>query len=124
MIKSIVLALVTGATALGAANAHAGGVSWSVGIHTPVVGTVISNRPAYYEPAYYAPDYGAYAPVYAPAPVYRVVPPPVAYYPAPVVYHRPVPVLYPRYYHGYARHPGWRHGHGHRHWHGGHGGHH
>jgi hypothetical protein len=111
MIKSVVLALVTSTAALGATSAHAGGVSWSVGINTPVVGTVISNRPASY-----GPGYGVYAPVpvYAPAPVY--VAPPVAYYPAPVVYEGPV--LYPRYYgYGYVGHPGWRHGH--RHWHGG-----
>jgi len=111
MIKSVVLALVTSTAALGATSAHAGGVSWSVGINTPVVGTVISNGPAYY-----GPGYGVYAPVpvYAPAPVY--VAPPVAYYPAPVVYEGPV--LYPRYYgYGYVGHPGWRHGH--RHWHGG-----
>ena len=104
MIKSAFLALVTTAATLGAPSAHAGGVSWSIGINAPVVGAVISNGPAYgsyYEPAYgpvYAP-----VPVYERAPVYRVAPP-VAYYPEPI-YYRSEPVVYPRYY------PGWRHGH-------------
>lgn len=117
MIKSAVLALATTAAALCAAPAHAGGVSWSIGINTPPVSTVISNGSGYYGHGYrggygrgYGPGYGrvyAPAPVYhAPAPVYRV-PPRVAYYPPAVVY-RPVPVVYPRYY------PGWRHGHGRR----------
>jgi hypothetical protein len=117
MIKSLVLAAATTAGVLGAGSAHAG-VSWSIGINTPVVGTVVSGGPAYYGPGY------GYGRVYAPAPVYRVAPP-VAYYPVPAysaaystaypvtysapypVYYRPVPVVYPRYY------PAWRHGHGH-----------
>ncbi|MEP7100069.1 MAG: hypothetical protein ABI781_06140 [Burkholderiales bacterium] len=102
MIKSLVLAAVTAAGALGANSANAG-VSWSVGIDTPVVGTVVSGGPGYYRsgygPGYYRP---AYRRVYAPVPVYRVAPP-VAYYPAPI-YYRPAPVVYPRYY------PAWRHG--------------
>ena len=125
MIKSLVLAAVTAAGALGATSANAG-ISWSVNVNTPFVGTVISGAPGYYDPGYYDagsydPGYGRmYAPaaVYGPAPVYRVRPtvayyppapyyPPVAYYPPAVVY-RPVPVAYPRYY------PGWRHGHDHR----------
>jgi hypothetical protein len=101
MIKSLVFAAVTAAGALGATSANAG-VSWSVNINTPVVGTVVSGGPGYYGHGYgrvYAP-----APVYdAPAPVYRLRPP-VAYYPPAVVY-RPLPLVYPRYY------PGWRHGH-------------
>jgi hypothetical protein len=118
MIKSVVLALVTSTAALGATSAHAGGVAWSIGINTPVVGTVISNQPTYYDPGYrvYAP-----VPVYAPAPVYAA---PVAYYPpAPVVYERyERPVMYRRYEayehgYGYVGHRGWRHGH--RHWHDG-----
>jgi hypothetical protein len=104
MIKSLVLAAVTAVGAMGATSANAG-VSWSVNVNTPVVGTVVSSGPGYYGHGYrhgygrvYAP-----APVYAPVPIYRARPP-VAYYPPAVVY-RPVPVVYPRYY------PGWRHGH-------------
>jgi len=99
MIKSLVLAAVTTLGALGAGSANAG-VSWSVNVNTPVVGTVVSGGPGYYGHGY---RHG-YGRVYAPAPVY--VP---AYYPAyyaPAVVYRPVPVVYPRYY------PGWRHGHG------------
>ncbi len=115
MIKSLVLAAVTAAGALGATSADAG-VSWSVNVNTPVVGTVISGGPDYYGRGYhhgydrvYAP-----APVYVPAPVYRVRPP-VAYYPPAVVY-RPSPVVYPRYYSGHdpVYHAGWRHRHGRR----------
>ena len=98
MIKSLVLAAVTTAGALGATSANAG-VSWSVNVNTPIVGTVISGGPGYYG---YGDGYG-YGRVYAPAPVYRVRPP-VAYYPPAVVY-SPVPVVYPRYY------PGWHHEH-------------
>lgn len=106
MIKSAFLALATTAATLAAGSAHAGGVSWSIGINTPIVGTVISNAPVYgvaYGPVY-APEpyYDEPAPVYAPVPVYRAAPP-VAYYPR-ETYYRPVPVVYPRYY------PGWRHG--------------
>ena len=102
MIKSLVLAAVTAAGALGTGSANAG-VSWSIGINTPVVGTVVSGGPGHYGRGY---DRPGYASVYAPAPVYRVAPP-VAYYPAPV-YYRPAPVFYPRYYRGW-------HGH-YRHW--------
>lgn len=109
MLKSVVLALATAAAALGATSAHAGGVSWSIGINTPVIGTLISNAPVYYEPAY-APAYAPAAvyapvPVYAPAPVYRAVPR-GAYYPPTVVY-APVPVVYPRFYPRVGA--GWRH---------------
>jgi hypothetical protein len=96
MIKSAFIAVLATAATLGAGSAHAGGVSWSIGINTPVVGSVISNAP-----------YPYYGPVYAPAPVYESVPVyrdvPQAYYPG-QVYYRPVPVAYPRY------EPGWRHG--------------
>ena len=102
MIKSLVLAAVTTVGALGATSANAG-VSWSVNVNTPVVGTVISGGPGYYD--------DGYARVYAPAPVYRVRAP-IAYYPPAVVY-RPLPVVYPRYYPGYypGYRAGWRHGH-------------
>ena len=123
MIKSLVLAVATAAGALGATTAHAGGVSWSIGINTPVIGTVISNAPRYYRPAYepvydrvYEPVYeSAYEPAYAPVPVYRNAPiyeapvpvyrsaPRVAYYP-PAVVVRPLPIVYPR-----IVEPGWRH---------------
>ncbi|MES2100520.1 MAG: hypothetical protein V4569_11920 [Pseudomonadota bacterium] len=101
MIKSLVLAAVTTAGALVATSANAG-VSWSVNVNTPIVGTVISGGPGYYG---YGDGYD-YGRVYAPAPVYRVRPP-VAYYPQAVVY-SPVPVVYPRYYPSYRA--GWRHG--------------
>ncbi len=125
MIKSLVLAAVTVAGALGATSANAG-VSWSVNIVTPVVGAVVSDGTGYYEHGYrqgHGREYGrvyAPAPVYVPAPIYHARPP-VAYYP-PAVMYRPVPVVHPRYY------PGWRPGHdrweGHRHGgHRGHGGH-
>jgi hypothetical protein len=108
--KSFAAALVAIASTLGAGAAHAGGhVSWSIGINTPIVGTVVTNAPVYYEPApvYYqpAPVYYQPAPVYAPAPVYVSTPvyraaPQVAYYPRYGAHYRPVPVAYPRYYRG------------------------
>ena len=89
MKKQIPLVLATAACALGTGAAHAGTVFWSIGISAPVVGTVISNAPAYYPqpaPAYYPePAY------YYPAPVY-VTPPRVVY--------RPPVVIAPRPYHG------------------------
>ncbi len=118
MIKSLVLAAVTTVGALVAPSANAG-VSWSVNLNTPIVGTVISGGPGYYGSGYgrgYDRVYGP-EPVYAPAPVYyHRAPPPVAYYPPRVIY-APVPVVYPRYSPGYRA--GWRHGHDRR-W-GGHG---
>ena len=103
MIKSAFLALITTAATLGAGSAHAHGVAWSIGINTPIVGTVISNAPVYArgDAPVYAPEpvYES-APVYAPVPIYRAAPR-VAYDPAPI-YYRPAPVVYPRYY------PGWR----------------
>lgn len=97
MIKSALFALVTGAAALGATSAHAGGVSWSIGINAPVFGAVVSTAPDYY---YDGPQY-APAPVYAPAPYYRAAPR-VIYEPRPI-YYRPAPVarvVYPRYHGG------------------------
>jgi hypothetical protein len=119
MIKSAFLALASAAT-LAAGSAHAGGVSWSIDINTPVLGTVISNAPVYRAPAY-GPAYGAvYGPPpvyvappvrYAPVPVYPVAPP-VAYYPAPVA---SVVYVAPGYagHRMHRGHPGWRHGHRH-----------
>jgi hypothetical protein len=81
MIKSLVIALATGAAALGASSAQAH-VYWSVGVNVPV-------------PAVYAP---AYAPGYVSAPV--VVSAPVGVYPAYSYYRRPYaygPAFYPRY---------------------------
>jgi hypothetical protein len=97
MIKSVLFALATGAAALGATSAHAGGVSWSIGINAPAIGAVVSNAPGYYydEPAY------APAPVYAPVPVYRAAPR-VIYEPRPI-YYRPETVVYPRYYPAWGR---------------------
>jgi hypothetical protein len=95
MIKSALFALVTGVTALGATSAHAGGVSWSIGISAPVIGAVVSNAPGYYYDDY------APAPVYAPAPIYRAAPR-VIYEPRPI-YYRPQPIVYPRHY------PAWGH---------------
>lgn len=122
MIKSVVLALAAVAGTLGAGAAQAGGISWSIGISTPMVGTVISNAPGYYSPGYHSPGYGSSyhgGAYYAPAPVYDYSPPvyvyaPPAYakVPAPVYrsapvprrfhlpyqdgHYRPAPVLHPR----------------------------
>ena len=100
MYKSIATALVATAATLGAGAAHAGDVSWQIGINLPAVGAVVSNAPYYAPmPVYQAePVYMPAPPVYirAPVPVYRVAPP-VAYYPRQDVYYRPVPVAYPRY---------------------------
>ena len=92
MVKSLVLAVVTAADALGAGSASAG-VSWSIGINAPVVGAVVSGGPGCYAPACHPLRYRH---AYAPAPFYRVAPP-VAYYPAPIDY-RPVPIVYLRPY--------------------------
>ena len=103
LFRAFPAALVVAAAALGG-TAHAGNVSWSVGIHAaPGVaigigsGPYLVPRPVYVAPA---PVYVAPAPVYVARPV-RVrrpvvlVPQPVVYAPAPVVvqYVRPV---YPR----------------------------
>ena len=68
MNKVIACVLVATAT-LAAGTARAGGVSWSIDINTPVIGTVISNGPAYRVPAYAVPVY-VQAPAYATVPVY------------------------------------------------------
>ena len=68
MNKVIACVLVATAT-LAAGTARAGGVSWSIDINTPVIGTVISNGPAYRVPAYAVPVY-VQAPAYAAVPVY------------------------------------------------------
>ena len=65
MNKVIACVLVATAT-LAAGTARAGGVSWSIDINTPVIGTVISNAPAYRVPVYVP------APVYVQAPAYAV----------------------------------------------------
>ncbi|MEF7616213.1 hypothetical protein V4F39_20025 [Aquincola sp. MAHUQ-54] len=101
-------ALLALAGGLFASVAHAGKVYWSVGIQAPMVGTVISNAPAYPAPVY-APVYGpAYGAVYAPAPV--------IYVPPPVVRYRPPPqyvVPYPAHRHWHGR----GHGDGRDRWH-------
>jgi hypothetical protein len=112
MARKLILALASTVALMGAGTAHAGGVSWSVGINLPGIGTVISNAPifvpapvvVYQEPAPVV--YQRPAPVYAPAPVVYQQPAPVVYetqrvyYPVPrvlmpapqqVVYVRPVP---------------------------------
>ena len=68
MNKVFACVLVAAAT-LAAGTARAGGVSWSIDINTPVIGTVISNGPAYRVPAYAVPVY-VQAPAYAAVPVY------------------------------------------------------
>jgi hypothetical protein len=97
MNKSIVLALIASAAALSTVPAHAGNVSWSVGINLPVPRIVLPVPSVYV---------AAPAPVYAPEPVYYqsqpVYAPEPVYYQRQPVYVRPVPVVYPRYYY-----PGW-----------------
>lgn len=93
-IKNRLLAVAALSAVLFAGAAHAGNVSWSIGIQAPIgpgasIGTVFSNYPAM--PVVVAP-----APViYAPAPVVYTPPPRVVYAPAPVVY-APAPVYVPR----------------------------
>ena len=98
MYKSIATALVATAATLGAGAAHAGDVSWQIGINLPAVGAIVSNAPYYAPvPVYQAePVYMPAPAVYVRAPAYRVAPP-VAYYPRQDVYYQPVPVAYPRY---------------------------
>lgn len=112
MIKTVVLAFATAAAALGAGTAHAGGgVSWSIGINTPIVGTVISNSPGYaggYGSSYRSDPYdshpnysGPYYPdpyYYAPGPAYRYAPP---VYVAPTYVPLPVYRGVPGYVHDY-----------------------
>lgn len=98
--KSFAAALVA-IGALWAGTAHAGDVSWSVGVNLP--GPVVVAGGGYYPP------------VYVPRPVHVVPAYPVGYY-----HHRP----HVRHHghghgHGYYGHPGVRHDR----WHGHHGGH-
>jgi hypothetical protein len=99
MARKLILALASAAALLCAGTAHASGVTWTIGINAPGIGTVISN-----------------APVYGPAPVFYEEPAPVVYrqprvvyqpphviypepqvvYPLPQVVFRPVPVVYER----------------------------
>lgn len=89
MNKTVMVALASLTTMMCVGSAHAGGVSWSIGIGVPGVETVISNGPFYQAvPRVYVPR----PVIYAPVPVY-VQPPVVVYRPAPVVY-RPAPVTY------------------------------
>lgn len=98
MYKSIATALIATAATLGAGAAHAGDVSWQIGINLPAVGAIVSNAPYYAPvPVYQAEPVYVPAPrVYVRAPAYRVAPP-VAYFPRQDVYYQPVPVAYPRY---------------------------
>jgi hypothetical protein len=111
MARTLILALASTAAVLTAGTAHAGGVTWTIGINAPGVTTVVSSGPVYHRAPVYVP-----APVvYAPAPTY--LPPPAAFGPpqvsypvphgvygpvprhvvqAPVVVVRPVPVVYER----------------------------
>jgi hypothetical protein len=85
MARKLILALASTVALMAAGTAHAGGVSWSVGINLPGIGTVISNAPVYVP-----------APVVVyqePAPVVYQRPAPV-YAPAPVIYQQPAPVVY------------------------------
>ncbi len=70
-----------GAAATGAA--HAGNVSWSVGINLPPL-VISGGNVGYYHPA----------PVYYPPPVVYAQPPRVVYAPPPVVYRPGPPVVY------------------------------
>ncbi len=121
--KTRLIAAAMLSTALFAGAAHAGNVSWSIGIQAPIgpgasIGTVFSNRhvssvivaPA---PVVFAPAYAPPPLVYAPAPVYYA--PPVVYAPRRVVvapiwvggrWAQPQPQYRPR-------HDGWRDGRGH-----------
>jgi len=121
MNKVIVAALVATA-GLCAGTAHAGNVSWSIGINTPVIGTVLSNAPVYPVPVYVQPPMVAPMPIFRPdhRPDYR---PDYAAIPARLVYprhgvaYRPVPVVYAREFeergsrghrHGYDERHDWR----------------
>lgn len=108
--KSLAIAALglAGVAATGAA--HAGNVSWSVGINLPPLVISGGNVGAYYPaPAYYPPPV-VYAPppvVYAPPPRVVYAPPPVVYRPAPPVVYRPAPVRYDPQ-HGYWRDSRWQ----------------
>jgi hypothetical protein len=107
--NKVIVGVLVAAAALATGTARAGGVSWSIDINTPVIGTVISNAPAYRVPVYapapvyaavpvYQPAYAAeYQPVYQPEyqPVYRSEYRP-GYRPVYRSGYRPVPVVYVR----------------------------
>ncbi len=112
MNKSIVLALIASAAALATVPAHAGNVSWSVGVNLP--GIVLPVPPVFVS---------APVPVYAPERVYLQAQPACApeyvYYRRVPAYVRPVSVVYPRYYPRYYQ-PYWHRDHDHwegRGWH-------
>lgn len=107
MFKPIVLALVASAATFAAGAVQAGNVSWSIGINTPVIGTMVSNAPPYY-PQVYVPAPRLYLPapepiVYLPEPAYYSAVP--IYAPRQGGYYRPLPVIEGRYA------PAWRHDH-------------
>ncbi len=115
------------ALGLATSMAHAGNISWSIGINLPPVGAVVSDAPYYGGGQYYEPPQVAYrpAPVYysPPAVIYR--PAPVYYSPAPAVVYRQVPrYVGPPVYVVERRWPGYRgwDRHGHQGHFGGHGG--
>ena len=67
--NKVIACVLVATAALAAGTARAGGVSWSIDINTPGIGTVISNGPVYQVPAYQVPVY-VQAPAYAAVPVY------------------------------------------------------
>ena len=96
--NKVIVAAVLATAGLCTGVAHAGNVSWSIGINTPVIGTVLSNGPVYAAPVYAAPVYVEAPrlvpmPVYVPAygPGYAVGPGPATY---PRGSYRPFPVVY------------------------------
>jgi hypothetical protein len=105
--KKFLMASFAAAAALFAGTAHADRIYWSVGINSPVVGTVISNAPVYVQPpVVYAPPPQVF---YQPAPVYHA-PPRVVYQPPQVVY-QPQVMVYGRggwghHHHGHRGHRG------------------
>jgi len=110
--NKVIVAAVLATAGLCTGVAHAGNVSWSIGINTPVIGTVLSNGPVYAAPVYATPVYVEAPrlvpmPVYVPAygPGYAVGPGPATY---PRGSYRPFPVVYAGGGHGYE----WQ-----RHWH-------
>ena len=103
--KTRLIAAAALTTAMFAGAAHAGDVSWSIGIQAPVgpgatIGTVISNR--HFAPVVVTPPV-VYTPapvVYAPAPVVHAPPPRVVYAPPPPVYVPYRTVMAPVWLHG------------------------
>jgi len=83
MLRRTVATLATAAALLGATAAQAG-TSWSIGIHLPGAGVVVSDGPRHYvrevTPVYYAPaPVVRYAPRYVEREVYYAPPPRVVY---------------------------------------------